>query len=67
MLRKILTIAVILTLVIVFGCKKTEKPSAAPSTTTVFQKQAEKEVTEKNMDQQLEKIEKEIKTDVNAQ
>ncbi len=64
MLRKILILAIILVLVVAFGCrKKTGQPVAPSKTATDAQKQAEKEVTKENMNQQLEKIEKEIKKD----
>jgi len=68
MLQKILTITIAAVLICTFGCKKTEKKPAAPSkTATDVQKQAEKEVTKENMNQQLEKIEKEIKKDAAEQ
>ncbi|MFA5292431.1 MAG: hypothetical protein WC496_05285 [Phycisphaerae bacterium] len=72
MTRKILTIIFTTVLFISFGCKKTEesKPVQAdkpPQTKAETQKQAQDDVTKENMDQQLDKIEKEIKADVNAQ
>jgi len=63
MLRIILTAIIAVVLVFSFGCKKTNAPQA-PAT---MQKQAQDEITKENMDQQLDKIEKEIRTDVNAQ
>jgi len=71
MIRKILTIVFITVLFITFGCKKTEtKPVQAakpPQAKAEMQQQAQDNVTKENMDQQLEKIEKEIKADVNSQ
>jgi hypothetical protein len=65
MLRKILIIAIIFVLVVAFGCKKkTEKPVAPPKAEPNVQKQPEESITKENMNQQLDKIEKEIKNDV---
>jgi hypothetical protein len=64
MLRKILTFTIAAVLISTFGCRKTAKQPAAPSkAVTDVQKQAEKEVTKENMNQQLEKIEKDIQKD----
>ena len=67
MIRTMPTITIVAALLFAFGCKKTEKqtPIRQPTATNV-QKQAEMEVTKENMDKQLEKVEKEIKADVNA-
>ena len=69
MLRKILTIAFILVLVVTFGCKKAEKPPTTETTITDLQKQVEKdsETAKEKAGQKIEKAGKEIQKDANAQ
>ena len=69
MLRIALTVIIIAVLIFSFGCNKKEQQpvTSSPQTATDVKKQAEKEITKKNMDKELEKIEKEIKADVNAE
>ncbi len=60
-----MTIALVLALAAVFGCKKTTTQPATPQPTVTEQAQqkAEKEVTKENMGEQLEKVEKDIQED----
>ena len=76
MLRKILTITLILALFVTFGCKKKEAQPAAGTTTSAIQKQAEKtgeeakkqaEAAKEKAGKELEKTGKELQKDVNAE
>jgi hypothetical protein len=55
----------------VSGCKKSpdtpDSPESAPvptKTAADYEKQAQKEITEENMDEELARLEKEIETDI---
>jgi hypothetical protein len=77
MLRKILTIALVLVLAVAFGCsKKTEQPVAPPPTETEIQKQVEKTGQEVKKEagaakekagQELEKAGEALQKDANTQ
>lgn len=63
MLRKILTIAIVAVLFVSFGCKKKSDTPVVPEVGEV-QKQVDKEITEQNMDEQLNKIEKDVQKEI---
>jgi len=63
MFRKILMLVFIAALLTfsVAGCKKTTSEEAAPAKTAEqYKQEADKEITEENMDEELEKVEKEL-------
>jgi hypothetical protein len=70
MIKNILMIAVIGALFFSFGCKHKRQQASPPppkSAITDMQQEAAEQVTEKNMDAELEKMEKEITADINSQ
>ena len=68
MIRNIFIITFAAALLFSFGCKsKRQQASPPPKSVAVnIQKQAEEQITEKNMDAELDKMEKEIKADANS-
>ncbi|MFA6186169.1 MAG: hypothetical protein WC770_03010 [Phycisphaerae bacterium] len=70
MIKSILMIAVSSILIFSFGCKHRRQQASPPppkSVITDIQKEAAEQITEKNMDAELDKMEKEITADVNSQ
>ena len=72
MLKNIFIILAIVSLLCFVGCKKSpETPPPAPAETAKtaeeYKADAEKQITEDNMDSSLDSLEKEIKTDVETQ
>jgi len=63
MLKKIFIILAIASLLCILGCKKSE-PAAEPiKTAEEYKAEAEKQISEENMNSTLDSLEKEIKTD----
>jgi thiamine biosynthesis lipoprotein ApbE len=75
MLRKVLLIAVVAAMVAfcATGCKKRpeqpqpEEQTEAPVTMTEYGAEAEKEITKKNMAEELDKLEKEIEQEISEE
>jgi hypothetical protein len=71
MIKNILMIVIAGILAFSFGCKSKRQQAAPPPlpkpVTTRVQQEAAQQITEKNMDAELEKMEKEITADVNSQ
>jgi hypothetical protein len=68
-MTKIISVIIAAVMIFSFGCKRKDSQPAVPQrpdATSDVRQQAEDEITPKNMDEHLEKIEKEIKADVNA-
>ncbi len=71
MYKKIMALVILLAIgcVILTGCKKKDeiKVDDEPKTRTEYDAEAEKDITEKNLDTELEKLEKEIAEDEKAE
>jgi len=70
MIKNILMITVTGVLIFSFGCKHKQQAAPPPqpkSAMTNIQQETDQQITEKNMDAELEKIEKEITADINSQ
>jgi curli biogenesis system outer membrane secretion channel CsgG len=71
MLRKAISVTVIIVaFLLIFGlpgCKKKSEQPTAVKTEAQYQAQAQKEITEDNMDAELQKIEKDLDADINAE
>ncbi len=66
------TLFVLLSIGIIFalafcGCKKKSPEPAGSKTEAQYKADAEKEITEENMETQLDKLEKDLEADVNAE
>jgi ABC-type metal ion transport system substrate-binding protein len=72
MIKNILMIVIAGVLFFSFGCKSKRQqaapppPSAPKSIAVTMQEEAAEQITEKNMDSELEKMEKEITADANS-
>ena len=69
MYKKIIALVVLLAVgcVILTGCKKKDELSVEPKTPEEYKAAAEKEITEKNLDTEMEKLEKELAEDEKAE
>ena len=66
MLRNLLTL-VVLCAVCFFGLASCKKTDDSPKTLEDYQKQAAEEITDENMDAELEKMEKEIEEEISQE
>ena len=72
MLKKIFIILALVSILCFVGCKKspettTETPAETAKTAEEYKADAQKQITEDNMNSSLDSLEKEIKTDVETQ
>jgi len=67
MLKKLITLCLLLVLASgPFGCKKSE-PTEPVKTEQEMKEEADQEITDENMDQELDKLQKEIDSDTESQ
>ena len=69
MTRKVLSILLVFVLMGLFvgGCKDKEPTEERVGTMEEYRKQAEKDITEKNAEKELQKLQEEINTDIRAE
>ena len=68
MLKKIFIILALVSLLCFVGCKKSpETPPETAKTAEEYKAEAQKQITEDNMNSTLDSLEKEIKADVESQ
>ena len=69
MYKKIIALVILLAIgsVVLTGCKKKGEVSAEPKTADEYKAEAEKNITEENLDAEMEKLEKEIAEDEKAE
>ena len=72
MIRKLLVIAAVLGICVFYlsGCKKSPskaEPQQQVKTTAEYEAEAKEQISEKNMDKELEQIEKSVEEDINQE
>jgi outer membrane protein assembly factor BamD (BamD/ComL family) len=67
MLWRILLILVVAMVIGISGCAKKEEPDQPAKTVDELKAEAEKDITEENLDEELDKLEAEVEADVMAE